>query len=200
MALDQDGVMLPRLRPTDVARRGVAFGLLGVIPLAVTTLSITGHGDREEFLAVVSALAGLFGAILLVVGAGFWWASMGDIRRLRDWGTITGEAASVTIVRCSYAPGCFCLSSGPPLSGCTTSWPLPLTTADCTAKTYSGPVSGNSCCTEAMESTRGAAELGPAANAGRSGRGTRHRAHLRTGDTELRASRRGWPLGLTATV
>ncbi|MFF5960822.1 DUF6336 family protein [Streptomyces luteogriseus] len=45
----------------------------------------------------VSAVA-LFGAIFLVTGAGFWWASAGDIRRVRDWRTITGQSASVTIV------------------------------------------------------------------------------------------------------
>ncbi|MET9528699.1 DUF6336 family protein [Streptomyces coeruleorubidus] len=98
MALDQDGVMLPRLRPTDVARRGVTFGLLGVVPLMVATLSISGHSDRKEFLSVVGAIAGLFGVSLVVVGAGFWWASAGDIRRLRDWRTLTSQAASVTVV------------------------------------------------------------------------------------------------------
>ncbi|MCX5358117.1 DUF6336 family protein [Streptomyces sp. NBC_00124] len=98
MALDQDGVTLPRLRPTDVARRGVIFGLLGVVPLVVATLNISDHSDRREFLAVVSGLVGVFGAGSLVVGAGFWWASAGDIRRLRDWRTITGQAASVTLV------------------------------------------------------------------------------------------------------
>ncbi|WP_086562845.1 DUF6336 family protein [Streptomyces africanus] len=81
MALDQDCVMLPRLRPADIARRGVTFGLLSVVPLVVAALSITGHSDRREFLAVVGGLVGLFGAILLAVGAGFWWASAGDIRR-----------------------------------------------------------------------------------------------------------------------
>lgn len=98
MALDQDGVTLPRLRPAGVARRGVSFGLLGAVPLVVAALSITGHSDRRDFLAVVSAVGGVLGASLLVVGAGFWWASAGDIRRLRDWRTITGQAASVTIV------------------------------------------------------------------------------------------------------
>jgi hypothetical protein len=97
MALDRDGVMLPRLRPSDVARRGVIYGLLGAVLLAVAVLSITGHSDRREFLAVASA-AGLFGAIQLVIGAGFWWASAGDIRRLRDWTTLTSQAASVTVV------------------------------------------------------------------------------------------------------
>jgi hypothetical protein len=97
MALDRDGVMLPRLRPTGVARRGVTFGLLGAVPLAVAALSITGHSDRREFLSVASAV-GLFGAIQLVIGAGFWWASAGDIRRVRDWNTLTSQAASVTVV------------------------------------------------------------------------------------------------------
>ncbi|WP_306970237.1 DUF6336 family protein [Streptomyces afghaniensis] len=40
----------------------------------------------------------LFGACLFVVGAGFWWASGGDIRRWRDWRTITGQTAAVTVV------------------------------------------------------------------------------------------------------
>jgi hypothetical protein len=97
MALDRDGVMLPRLRPSDVARRGVIFGLLGAVLLAVVALSITGHSDRREFLSVASVV-GLFGAIQLVIGAGFWWASAGDIRRLRDWNTLTSQAASVTVV------------------------------------------------------------------------------------------------------
>jgi hypothetical protein len=63
--------MLPRLRPADVARRGVTFGLLGVVPLVVAVLSITGHSDRREFLAVVGGVVGLFGAILLVVVLAF---------------------------------------------------------------------------------------------------------------------------------
>lgn len=97
MALDQDGVMLPRLRPAAVARRSVAFGLLSAVPLLAVTLTITGNNDRLDFLSVVSAV-GLLGAIFLVTGAGFWWASAGDIRRLRDWRTITGQSDSVTIV------------------------------------------------------------------------------------------------------
>ncbi|MFG3721277.1 DUF6336 family protein [Streptomyces massasporeus] len=97
MALDRDGVMLPRLRPSDVARRGVMYGLLGAVLLAVAVVSITGHSDRREFLAVASVV-GLFGAIQFVIGAGFWWASAGDIRRLRDWNTLTSQAASVTVV------------------------------------------------------------------------------------------------------
>jgi hypothetical protein len=56
MALGQDGVMLPRLRAADVARRGVTFGLLGVVPLVVAALSITDHRDRQDFLAVVSGV------------------------------------------------------------------------------------------------------------------------------------------------
>ncbi|MFB7929322.1 DUF6336 family protein [Streptomyces sp. NPDC056039] len=98
MALDQDGVMLPRLRPTEVARRGVTFGLLSVIPLAVAAFSITDGSAREDLLSVGGALAGLLGAMFLVIGAGFWWASAADVRRLRDWNTITSQAASVTLV------------------------------------------------------------------------------------------------------
>ncbi|MFD5952092.1 DUF6336 family protein [Streptomyces collinus] len=97
MALDRDGVVLPRLRPAEVVRRGAAFGLLGVVPLMVATLSISGHSDRREFLSGVSVLV-FFGAIFFVIGAGFWWASAGDIRRVRDWRTLTSQAASVTVV------------------------------------------------------------------------------------------------------
>ncbi|MFI9772569.1 DUF6336 family protein [Streptomyces sp. NPDC052415] len=39
---------------------------------------------------------------LVVVGAGFWWASAEDIRRLRDWRTLTTQAASVTIIGPSF--------------------------------------------------------------------------------------------------
>ncbi|MFD6907460.1 DUF6336 family protein [Streptomyces sp. NPDC060077] len=97
MTLDQDGVMLPRLRPAGVARRGVIFGLLGVVPLMVAALSIRDHSDRQDFLAVFSAV-GLFGAIFLVTGAGFWWAGAKDVRRVRDWRTLKTQAASATVV------------------------------------------------------------------------------------------------------
>ncbi|MFJ9997879.1 DUF6336 family protein [Streptomyces werraensis] len=108
MALDREGVRLPRLRPDEVARRGVVFGLLGVVPLMVVTLSVSGHSERMEFLSVFSALA-FFGAIFLVIGAGFWWLSKEDIRRLRDWNTITTQAASVTVIGPIFLRSGLCL-------------------------------------------------------------------------------------------
>ncbi|MFG3318317.1 DUF6336 family protein [Streptomyces sp. NPDC048171] len=69
MALDEDGVSSPRLRPVEVARRGGLLGLPGVVLLGVTTVSIADHGDREDFLALVGGL-GLFGGILLVIAGG----------------------------------------------------------------------------------------------------------------------------------
>ncbi|MFZ4142863.1 DUF6336 family protein [Streptomyces griseoincarnatus] len=108
MALDREGVRLPRLRSAHVARRGVVFGLLGVVPLVVVTLSISGHSDREQFLAVFSLL-GFLGALFLMVGAGFWWLSKEDIRRLRDWGTITTQAASVTVIGPVFVRSGLCL-------------------------------------------------------------------------------------------
>jgi hypothetical protein len=108
MALDQDGVMLPRLRPAGVVRRGVTFGLLGVVPLVVVVLSIGDHSDRQDFLAVFS-MAGLLGAIFLVIGAGFWWASAQDVRRLRDWSTLKTQADSITIVGPLFLRSGLCL-------------------------------------------------------------------------------------------
>ncbi|MEV5188059.1 DUF6336 family protein [Streptomyces werraensis] len=108
MAVDREGVRLPRLRPAEVAQRGVVFGLLGVVPLVLVTASISDHSDREEFLAVFSALA-IFGALFLVTGAGFWWLSKEDIRRLRDWSTITTQADSVTIIGPIFLRSGLCL-------------------------------------------------------------------------------------------
>jgi hypothetical protein len=102
MMVDQDGVILPRLRVRDGVRRGAVFGVIGVVPLAVAALSIGDHHDREEFLSVVGGVFLLFGALLLVIGAFFWWASAGEVRRWRDWRTITGQTGAVTVV----APMC----------------------------------------------------------------------------------------------
>ncbi|MFE9776375.1 DUF6336 family protein [Streptomyces sp. NPDC005931] len=98
MGFDQDGVILPRLRPMDVVRRGVTLGLLGVVPLVVAAMCVSGHSDRREFLAVVGGLAGLLGVGATVIGAGFWWMSAGDVRRMRDWGTVTTQGASITLI------------------------------------------------------------------------------------------------------
>lgn len=89
---------MPRLRPMDVVRRSLVVGLLGVVPLVVATLGVTDGSAREEFVTVVGFLAGLLGAGSTVTGAGFWWASAGDIRRMRDWGTVTTQAASITLI------------------------------------------------------------------------------------------------------
>ncbi|MBB6080984.1 DUF6336 family protein [Streptomyces paradoxus] len=95
--MDDDRVITPRLRLNGVVWRGALFGLLGTVPLAVTALCIADHHNRQEFLCIVSGL-GLFGACSFVVGARFWWASGGDIRRWRDWRTINGQTAAVTVV------------------------------------------------------------------------------------------------------
>lgn len=87
--------MVPRLRPKDVLARGVRFGLIGIVPLSVVAFCIADHHDREEFPSVVGGISLIFGAVLLVVGAGFWWASGGDARR---WRTIEGHTAAATVV------------------------------------------------------------------------------------------------------
>ncbi|MFH9712844.1 DUF6336 family protein [Streptomyces luteogriseus] len=93
MRVDDDPVITPQLRLNGVVWRGALLGLLGTVPLAVTALCIADHHDRQ-FLSIVSGI-GLFGACLFVVGAGFWWASGGDIRRWRDWRSITGQTGVV---------------------------------------------------------------------------------------------------------
>ncbi|NGO10180.1 hypothetical protein G5C60_21955 [Streptomyces sp. HC44] len=89
---------MPRLRFKGVVVRGAVQGIAAVALLCVGALFVADHHDRETFLAVVAGFSMVFAGVGIVVGGGFWAACSGDIRRLRDWRTITGQSESVTIV------------------------------------------------------------------------------------------------------
>ncbi|MGW1138946.1 DUF6336 family protein [Streptomyces zhihengii] len=95
---DADGVRLPRLRVRDVVLRGAAHGTAAVPVLAAGMLLVTGHHDRETFLAVVAGFAIIGAAVCLLFGALLWAVSGRDVRRWRDWRTITGQGGAVTIM------------------------------------------------------------------------------------------------------
>ncbi|MGP3951165.1 DUF6336 family protein [Streptomyces sp. 7N604] len=78
-----------RTRPAVLMERSGSIG---------GSRGIADHHDRQVFLSAVGGIGLLFGASVLFVGAGFWWASAGDIRRWRDWRTITGQTTAVTVV------------------------------------------------------------------------------------------------------
>jgi hypothetical protein len=91
MRRDGEGVLLPRLRLRDVLLRGVLFGLAAVAVLAVAALRVGDHGDRLEFLTVAGGLCLIGGVVLLLIGLFFWAVCRDDIRRWRDWRTLTGQ-------------------------------------------------------------------------------------------------------------
>ncbi|WP_406858909.1 DUF6336 family protein [Streptomyces sp. HUAS MG47] len=95
---DADGVLLPRLRFWGVAGRGALFGLAANVVAALGMVFVTDHDDREEYLAAVSGIGLLTGAVFLLIGLFFWGSCMGDIRRWRDLRTLTGQTDAVTIV------------------------------------------------------------------------------------------------------
>ncbi|WP_251022026.1 DUF6336 family protein [Streptomyces sp. ISL-10] len=94
---DEDGVRLPRLRFKDVVVRGAVHGIAAVALLAVGCLFVTDHHDRETFLAVVAGFAMVGSGVGIVFGGLFWAACAGDVRRWRDWRTITGQTGGVMI-------------------------------------------------------------------------------------------------------
>ncbi|MEU1696251.1 DUF6336 family protein [Streptomyces hirsutus] len=95
---DEEGIRLPRLRFRDVIVRGAVHGIAAVVLLAVCSLLVADHHDRETFLAVVGGFA-MVGSGVCIVFGGFFWAVCGkDVRRWRDWRTITGQTAAVTVM------------------------------------------------------------------------------------------------------
>jgi hypothetical protein len=55
------------------------------------------HHDRTTFLGVVGLFAAFTAVVGMLIGLFFWWACGGDIRRCRDWHTVTGQAGPVTV-------------------------------------------------------------------------------------------------------
>ncbi|MGY0061674.1 DUF6336 family protein [Streptomyces sp. LZ34] len=98
MDSDESGIIEPRLRLRDVLLRGALYGLAAVPVLMVAMWFVADHHDRMEFLAVAGGLSLVFGGGFLLFGFFFWSVCGGDIRRWRDWRTVTGQTEGVTIV------------------------------------------------------------------------------------------------------
>ncbi|UYQ65596.1 DUF6336 family protein [Streptomyces peucetius] len=95
---DEGGGRLPRLRFKDVVVRGAVQGLVAVVLLAVGSLFVADHHGRETFLAVVGGFAMAGSGVGVVFGGLFWAVCGGDVRRWRDWRTITGQTGAVTVM------------------------------------------------------------------------------------------------------
>ncbi|MEU0368660.1 DUF6336 family protein [Streptomyces sp. NPDC006283] len=95
---DEDGVRLPRLRFKDVVVRGAVHGVAAVVLLAVGSLLVADHHDRETFVAVIGGFSMVGAGVCLVFGGFFWAVSGRDVRRWRDWRTIKGQTEGVTVM------------------------------------------------------------------------------------------------------
>ncbi|MEU1662737.1 DUF6336 family protein [Streptomyces sparsogenes] len=94
----ESGIIQPRLRLRDVLLRGALYGLAAIVVLVIAMLCVGDHHDRMEFLAVAGGLGLVFGGVFLLFGFFFWSVCGGDIRRWRDWRTVTGQTEGVTIM------------------------------------------------------------------------------------------------------
>jgi hypothetical protein len=93
----EDAIIRPLLRIRDVAARGALYGLAAVPLLGTASLSVGDHHDRRTFLAVVGLFAAFTAVVGILLGLFFWWTCGGDIRRCRDWHTVTGQAGPITV-------------------------------------------------------------------------------------------------------
>ncbi|MER7406090.1 DUF6336 family protein [Streptomyces sp. NPDC000070] len=93
----EDAIIRPLLRIRDVATRGALYGLAAVPLLGVASLFVGDHHDRRTFLAVVGLFAAFMAVVGILLGLFFWWTCGGDIRRCRDWHTVTGQAGPITV-------------------------------------------------------------------------------------------------------
>jgi len=98
MDTGERGITQPRLRVRDVLLRGALYGLASIVVLLIAMLCVGDHSDREEFLAVVGGIALVFGGVFVVFGALFWAVCGGDIRRWRDFRSITSQWEGATIM------------------------------------------------------------------------------------------------------
>jgi hypothetical protein len=93
----EDAIIRPLLRIRDVAARGALYGLAAVPLLGMASLFFGDHHDRTTFLAVVGWFAAFTAVVGILIGLFFWWTCGGDIRRCRDWHTVTGQAGPITV-------------------------------------------------------------------------------------------------------
>ncbi|MGW1782129.1 DUF6336 family protein [Streptomyces sp. NPDC002143] len=112
--LREPQVREPRLRPTGILLRGLTYGLATAPILLLATLTIEDHEPRREFLGLTGGLAASAALVCLLTGASFWSLLEGDIRRLRDWRTITGQADSYAVaIPLIIRAGAFALTLSP---------------------------------------------------------------------------------------
>ncbi|MFH8498870.1 DUF6336 family protein [Streptomyces coeruleorubidus] len=93
----EDAIIRPLLRIRDVAARGALYGLAAVPLLGMASLFVGDHHDRRTFLGVVGLVAAFMAVVGILLGLVFWSACGGDIRRCRDWHTVTGQAGPITV-------------------------------------------------------------------------------------------------------
>ncbi|MFC8142919.1 DUF6336 family protein [Streptomyces paradoxus] len=93
----EDAIIQPLLRIREVVARGALYGLAAVPLLGVASLFFGDHYDRTTFLGVVGLVAAFTAVVGILIGLLFWFACGGDIRRCRDWHTVTGQAGPVTV-------------------------------------------------------------------------------------------------------
>ncbi|WP_257027321.1 MULTISPECIES: DUF6336 family protein [unclassified Streptomyces] len=93
----EDAIIRPLLRVREVAARGTLYGLAAVALLGVASLFVGDHHERRTLLGVVGLGAAFMAVAGILLGLFFWWTCGGDIRRCRDWHTVTGQAGPVTV-------------------------------------------------------------------------------------------------------
>ncbi|PPS69688.1 MULTISPECIES: DUF6336 family protein [Streptomyces] len=92
-----DAIIRPLLRIQDVTTRGALYGLTAVPLLGVASLLVGDHHHRRTLLGVVGLVAAFIAVVGILVGLFFWWTCGGDIRRCRDWRTVTGQAGPIAV-------------------------------------------------------------------------------------------------------
>ncbi|MFI8089332.1 DUF6336 family protein [Streptomyces sp. NPDC086080] len=101
----EDAITRPLLRIRDVAVRGALYGLAAVSLLGVASLFVGDHHDRTTFLGAVGLFAAFTAVVGILIGLVLWSACGGDIRRCRDWHTVTSQAGPATVAAPVLADG-----------------------------------------------------------------------------------------------
>ncbi len=69
--------------------RGALYGVAAVPVAGAGALAVADHESRLSFLAVVGGFALIVGVCWIPVGGFLWFCCRGDIRRWRDWRSLT---------------------------------------------------------------------------------------------------------------